>query len=169
MKNKTVREVVIYILILLLVILCRTFVFSLIKVNGSSMINTLHNKDIMILNKIYYKYNDIKRFDIVVIDDEKDYIIKRVIGLPGETVEYIDNELYINGKKIKEKFSHKDTDDYSLDKLDVDKIPKDYYFVLGDNRKNSMDSRIIGLIPKKKILGRAKYTLLPISRFGSKK
>ena len=169
MKKETIKEIIIYAVILVLVILFRTFFFSLIKVNGTSMINTLHDKDIMILNKIHYRFNDIKRFDIVVIEEEKDYIIKRVIGLPGETVEYIDNELYINGKKIKEKFSHKYTDNYSLKELDINKIPKNYYFVLGDNRKNSMDSRILGLIPKERILGKSEYTLFPFSRFGSKK
>ena len=168
MKKNTIKEIIIYGLILILVILFKTFFFSLIKVNGTSMINTLHNKDIMILNKINYIFNEIERFDIVVIEEDNDYIIKRVIGLPGENVEYINNVLYINGKKVKENFSHKYTDDYSLSELNIKKIPKNYYFVLGDNRKNSMDSRILGLIPKNKILGKAKYTIFPFSRFGSK-
>lgn len=162
------KESWIYILVILIVILVKMFIVSPIRVNGDSMIDTLHNKDIMILDKISYRFNEIKRFDIVVIKEDKEYLIKRVIGLPGEKVEYKDNELYINGNKIDEDFTHKKTEDFSLGELDSETIPENEYFVLGDNRENSMDSRIIGFIPRKNILGKTTLTILPFSRFGNK-
>lgn len=134
------------------------------------MTPTLHDKDIMILNKIVYRFNDIKRFDIVVIkkDDGQD-IIKRVIGLPGDKVEYKDNKLYINGKVVKENFLHADTEDLDTEKFGSLTVPKNSYYVLGDNRKNSIDSRYLGFIPKNEIEGRARYIIYPFKRYGEVK
>ena len=129
-----IRELMPYIIILIIVILLKCFVVTPIRVNGTSMIPTLHPKDIMILNKTAYYTKNPKRFDIVVVDLEDEKIIKRVIGLPGEEVEYHNNTLYINGKKVKENIDKVDTDDYKSGK-----IPKDSYLVLGDNRKGSYD------------------------------
>ena len=123
----------------------------------------------MILDKISYRFKDIKRFDIVVVDDKEELIIKRIIGLPGENIEYKDNKLYVNGKMVKENFSHKETYDYSIEELDATEVPEDSYFVLGDNRLNSKDSRIIGFIPKDQILGKTSLTIFPFNRFGNKK
>ena len=116
----------------------------------------------MILNSINYKVNDIKRFDIVVVNEGNEPIIKRVIGLPGEEVEYFDNKLYINGKRVKDKYPSKETNDFKI------YVKKGHYFVMGDNRTNSMDSRMLGSFPKNKILGRAKLTIYPFDRFGNK-
>ena len=82
MKNKT-KEIIIYGFIILVIILIRTFIITPIRVNGTSMDTTLQDKEIMILNKINYKLNDIERFDIVVIKKDDSYLIKRFIGLPG--------------------------------------------------------------------------------------
>lgn len=158
-----------YLVALLVVILIKTFVVAPIKVNGQSMMNTLKDKDIMILDKISYKFNNIKRFDIVVVKYNDEYLIKRVIALPGENVYYKGNKLYINGKKIAENFKHKKTDDFSLDELESTKVPDNMYFVLGDNRSNSMDSRIFGFIPKDKIIGKTSLTIFPFNRMGTKK
>lgn len=158
-----------YLVALLVVILIKTFVVAPIKVNGQSMMNTLKDKDIMILDKISYKFNNIKRFDIVVVKYNDEYLIKRVIALPRENVYYKGNKLYINGKKIDENFKHKKTDDFSLDELESTKVPDNMYFVLGDNRSNSMDSRIIGFIPKDKIIGKTSLTIFPFNRMGTKK
>ena len=103
MKN-IIKENIVYIVIILLVILIKIFIVTPVRVRGESMEKTLQNNDIMILNKMAYKFNDIKRFDIVVIDITDEYIIKRVIGLPGEKVEYKNNKLYINGKEKKETY-----------------------------------------------------------------
>ena len=129
------------------------------------MNNTLKNKDIMILDKISYRFQEIERFDIVVIKKGNDYLIKRVIGMPGETVEYKNNKLYINGKNIDEKFIHEKTNDFIME----EKIPDDCYFVVGDNRPVSNDSRYIGVINKKDILGKTSLVIFPFSRFGIKK
>lgn len=127
------------------------------------MVPTLNENDILVLNKMNRKY---KRFDIVVVKYNGSRLVKRVIGLPGETVEYKNSKLYVNGKYIKEDFISVETNDFSLEELGESKIPKGSYFVVGDNRGNSMDSRMIGLIPEKKILGTTSFTLFPFNRFG---
>ena len=118
----------------------------------------------MILNEINHKIKGIKRFDIVVIKSDGEYLIKRVIGLPGEKIRYEDNKLYVNDKYVEENFKHKQTMD-----IDEIEIPKGEYYVLGDNRVNSTDSRIIGTIPLKEIKGTTKFTVYPFDRFGNKK
>ena len=117
--NDKVKEILSYVIIIVIVLLIKHFIVTPIKVNGDSMNNTLKDKDIMILDKISYRFQDIKRFDIVVIKKDKEYLIKRVIGLPGETVEYKNNKLYINNKNVAEKFNHEETPDFILE----EKIP----------------------------------------------
>ena len=154
---KKYKEILSYIVIIVVILLIKQFIVTPIRVNGASMDDTLKDKDIMILDKISYRFSDIKRFDIVVIKLEDEYIVKRVIGLPKEKVEYKDNKLYINGKEVKENFSHKEIKDYVLE----EEIPDDYYFVVGDNRPVSLDSRVIGLINRKNILGKTSLTIFP--------
>ena len=161
-KN-TLRELIPYVVILLVVIVIKTFIFTPVIVNGKSMMNTLHDNDIMILNKIGMKLENPKRFDIVVIQTDHSKIIKRVIALPGETIEYRDNKLYINGKELKDSYGSDIT--YDIDKIT---LGKDEYYVLGDNRTDSVDSRILGPINKQDVLGYAKFIIYPLNRFGSK-
>ncbi len=163
--NDKVKEILSYVIIIVIVLLIKHFIVTPIKVNGDSMNNTLKDKDIMILDKISYRFQDIKRFDIVVIKKDKEYLIKRVIGLPGETVEYKNNKLYINNKNVAEKFNHEETADFILE----EKIPEGYYFVVGDNRPVSNDSRYIGLIKEEYILGKTSFVIFPFNRFGNKK
>lgn len=99
-KNKTFKTIMSYLLIIVLVILIRIFFIDPVRVDGGSMDTTLANGQIMILNKIVYKRNDVKRYDIVVVNEGDKSIIKRVIGLPGETIEYKDNKLYIMVRKL---------------------------------------------------------------------
>ena len=169
MEKENFKDLWIYVVIIIVVILIKIFIVAPIRVNGTSMIDTLEDKDIMILDKISYRFKEIKRFDIVVVDDKEELIIKRVIGLPGEYIEYKDNKLYVNGKYVKENFNRKEMEDYSIEELVKTKVPEDTYFVLGDNRSNSKDSRIIGFIPKKQILGKTSLTIFPFDRFGNKK
>ena len=157
-----IKEYLPYILVIILVLLLKKYVVSPIKVNGESMMKTLHDGDIMILNIINYRFNDIKRFEIVVVDEGDEYIIKRVIGLPGEIVTYKNNQLYINGKKMKENYGSAITEDFTY------KVKKGTYFVLGDNRTNSMDSRVFGSFKKKDIVGRTSLTIFPFNRIGNK-
>ena len=123
------------------------------------MVPTLKDGNIMILNKIGYRINGLKRFDIVVIDYDKERLIKRVVGLPNEKIEYKNNILYVDGKEVKETFINVDTEDFKFDK-----IPKDSYFLMGDNRGNSVDSRLFGPINKDNIIGKTKLIIFPIER-----
>ncbi len=161
--KKILKEYLPYVVILVLVLIIKYNVVAPIRVNGRSMNNTLKDGDIMILNIIGYKTSNLKRFDIVVVDNGKDYLIKRVIGLPGEEVEYIDNKLYINGKLVKDKYGNGNTSNFKV------KVKNNSYFVLGDNREDSLDSRYYGSFNKKKILGKTNFTVFPFNRFGNKK
>ena len=143
------------------------YVVTLQQVVGPSMDSTLKNQDVVILFKSHYKLFDMKRFDIIAFNyaDTK-YLIKRVIGLPGDKVEYKNNVLYINGKEIEEEFleGHK-TNDFNTLSLGYETIPEGKYLVLGDNRENSLDSRSFGLIDEKDILGKVTIKIWPFYEF----
>ena len=168
MKSETKKELIIYGSIILAIILIRTFIVTPVRVNGTSMYSTLNDGEIMILNKINYKFSDIKRFDIVVVKTENNKIIKRVIGLPGETLKYEDNVLYINGQEVKESYLKEKTEDFNINELGYKKIPQDCYFVMGDNRDNSNDSRIIGCVKREQIKGKTSLVIFPFKNAGYK-
>ena len=168
---KKIKEISIYLLIIVMVILIRTFIITPVRVNGTSMDPTLKNGEIMILNKIKYNNKDIKRFDIVVVKMDKELLIKRVIGLPNEEVKYVDNKLYINNEYVEETFLNEGvyTTNFSLSDINLEKIPENCYFVMGDNREISLDSRTFGCFSKDKILGSANLVLFPFTKLGYKK
>ena len=163
-KKNIIKEIISYVLIIGGVLLLKTFVVSPIIVNGDSMNKTLKDGDIMLLNKWSYHFDEIERFDIVVLKDEDGYLIKRVIGLPEDIIYYMNNNLYINGVKTKEEFALGNTDYFGEVHLKDDE-----YFVVGDNRENSLDSRKFGPVEKKQILGKTHYVLFPFKRFGEVK
>ncbi len=167
--EKLVKNLLPYIIIVILVVLVRSFIVTPAIVDGSSMLPNLQNNNVIILNKLDYKLNNIKRFDVVVIDYNGEKLIKRIIGLPGEHIEYKENNLYVNGFITNEIFDHKKTNDFKLEMLGYLTIPGDKYFVLGDNRLNSTDSRVIGLIDKKDILGSVSYRIFPITKISKVK
>lgn len=147
------------------------YIATVQQVVGPSMEPTLKEGDILILNKIGYKIFDVKRFDIVAVrTNTSKYFVKRIIGLPGDKIEYIDNVLHINGKGYKEPFLSEETitENFSLSDLGYDEIPKDMYLVLGDNRTNSDDSRNpkIGLVKKDDILGKNSIRIWPPNKIG---
>ena len=156
-----------YIIIIIAVLFIKAFIVTPIKVNGESMYPTLEESDIMILNKTAYYFNEPKRFDIVVVDMPDEYLIKRIIGLPGEHIEYKNNTLYVNGKVVKENFEHGKTADFNVEELGSTTVPEGSYLVLGDNRENSLDSRELGFMKEEQLLGRTSLIILPFSRIGS--
>jgi signal peptidase I len=162
--KKIIKEVIPYIIIIIVVTLIRKFIATPVIVSGPSMKPTLKDKEILLLNKVSYKYSNIKRFDIVVIHIDNKEIIKRVIGLPGENVVYRSNKLYIDGHELENDYSFK-TDDFSLKTIpncnNCIKIPEDKYLVLGDNRAISADSRTYGLIDKSEIQGKVDVSIWP--------
>ena len=162
LKNIKWKEVRDYALIVLAVILIRSFIMTPALVNGGSMDDTLKDGQLVILNKIVYRFKDINRFDIVVVKnyEGRDKIIKRVIGLPNETIEYKDNLLYINDELVKTDFDFKDTEDFSVTTSDGE------YFVMGDNRPVSKDSRMLGNFTKKEIVGKVTIRLYPFNKIG---
>ena len=162
--NKRIKDILEYAIIIIAVILFRTFLYSPIRVSGASMVPTLNNGDIMILDKIGYRTKGLDRFDIVVIKYEKEKIIKRVIGLPGDYIQYENDKLYVNGEYVDEPFDRKEMDDFTLEDLGENIIPEGKYLVLGDNRTISKDSRIIGLVDKKDIEGYTSIIIFPFKR-----
>ena len=167
MKN-IIKELLPYVLILGGVILIRTFIVTPVIVSGDSMKPNLHNGDLLLERKIGYNSTNIKRFDIVVIKEGKEEIIKWIIGLPGEHISYKNNKLYVNDKVLEENFDFRKTNDFNLEEIcSCNSIPEGKYLVLGDNRPISKDSRMIGLIDEKDILGKAVYRIWPISKFGN--
>lgn len=160
------KELVPYIIIIFVVITIRTFIATPVRVNGKSMYPTLKEGEILILNKMDRKFN---RFDIIVADVSNIKVIKRVIGLPGENISYENCKLYINGKETKDFVKECITEDFSLENLyGYDMIPEGYYFVMGDNRGDSADSRKyeIGLIKSDQIQGKATFRIFPFKVFG---
>lgn len=160
---KLVKEIVPYVIIVIVVVLIRSFVVTPVQVDGDSMYPTLINNEILILKKYDKSY---ERFDIVVFNYNNSKLVKRIIGLPGENIFYKNNQLYINNKKINDVNLNVLTNDFNLNDLGYTKIPEGYYFVLGDNRINSLDSRVIGLISEEDILGVANFSIFPFDKFG---
>jgi len=150
-----------YMIIICLVVakLITSFVFLSVMVDGNSMSTTLKHGDKGITDGLFYKMFGIERFDIVILEEESfnDKLVKRVVGLPGETVRYEKGILYINGKEIKENFISEEVAKqtktlYGNDTFEC-KLGKNEYYVLGDNRGNSTDSRYFGAIKKSQIKG----------------
>ena len=174
MNDKTkniIKDISSYVIVILIVIIIRVFIFDPVRVDGPSMDTTLANGQILILDKMSYRKKDIKRFDIVVIKLDSKKIIKRVIGLPNEVVEVKDNTIYVNGKEINDPYASTDTDDFDMGKIGLIKIPGDSYLVMGDNREVSLDSRYaeVGTIKRDKILGKATLRVWPFTKIGKVK
>ena len=166
---KVIKELVPYIIIVISVVLIRTFIMTPVRVHGESMSPYLEEGEILILNKLDNSY---ERFDIVVINSNDTKIIKRIIGLPGETVSYKECKLYINDEEVEDFVKDCTTKEFSLTTLyDYLMIPDGYYFVMGDNRDNSSDSRDyrIGLINESQIEGTVSIRLYPFNRLGKLK
>lgn len=169
---RVVCQLVIYFLLAIaLETLIPQYVVERTVVNGDSMLNNFESGDNLIVEKVSYHVRDPKRFDVIVFypygKGVKDYYIKRVIGLPGETIQIKGSDVLVDGEVLKEDFG-KDPIDYSGIAEKPLKLGKDEFFVLGDNRKISEDSRYqeVGLVKKKNIAGRVVLRIYPFSKFG---
>jgi len=144
------------------------FLYQPVKVEGTSMAPLLSDQERIFINKFVYRFEPIQRGDVVVfwypLDHTKSFI-KRVVGLPGETVEIRQGALYVNTKVIPEPYvppQYEDNSDYG-----PYTVEKDHFFVLGDHRISSNDSRVFGAVPSQFIYGRAVFAYWPVDHFGS--
>jgi signal peptidase I len=164
-----------YIIVIIVTVLVFIYVFSFHQVIGNSMSPTLREGDVAILSKINYRIFKIKRNDVVAIQTDNDkLLVKRIIGLPGEDIHYLDNILYINNQPYTEEFLKEDVETNNFmfeDVCPIDKcpngvIPEDMYLVLGDNRGDSLDSRdpSLGLVSKKDIIGKSLIRIWPLNK-----
>lgn len=161
------------ILIFVTIYIIPNYVIQRTIVDGSSMENSLHNGEHLIVEKISYRFNQLDRFDIIVFypygrKNKDDYYVKRIIGLPGETVQIIGEDIYINNILLEEDYGKNPIEDPGRAAQPI-KLGSDEYFVLGDNRNISRDSRDsdVGNVLKENIGGRAVFRISPLSRFGT--
>ena len=157
--KKFLKELLPYIIVILAVILIRVFIATPVRVTGTSMVPTLNNKEIMILVKLTKYFESYKRFQIVVIKTGNSYLIKRVIALPGEKIKCVDGVIYINNKVLEDNYGSGLTTDF-----DEVKLGNDEYFVMGDNREVSQDSRFIGPIKESNIKGYTNLVIYPLNK-----
>jgi len=157
-------------IVLIITYVVVTFVGQRTEVNGMSMFPTLTDGDNLIVEKISYRVNEPRRFDIIVFPypgDEKVHYIKRIIGLPGETVQIINGDIFINQVLLEEDYGYEPITSAGT-ALEPIVLGEDEYFVLGDNRNNSQDSRYttVGNIHREDIVGRAWLRIWPLKSFG---
>ena len=159
------------IVILVLTYVIITYVGQRTSVSGSSMETTLSDGDQLLVDKLSYRFQNPKRFDIIVFPyqyEENVYYIKRIIGLPGETVQVKDGYVYINGEKLESDIYGKEVMQSAGIAAEPITLGDDEYFVLGDNRNNSSDSRdpSVGILKRKDLLGRAWVRIYPFDKVG---
>lgn len=163
--------VIIYVVVIFTcAFLINTYLGQRTRVYGDSMNPTLTDKDQLLMNKFTYLLSDPQRFDVIIFQytgGEQDYYIKRVIGLPGETVQIVDGEIYIDGEVLKTDFMVEGITEGKRAKEPI-VLGEDEYFVLGDNRQNSKDSRdeAVGNVNRVQILGKASFRIWPLNLLG---
>ncbi len=167
--KKIIKELYPYVLIVLIVVLIRTFIITPVVVSGDSMKPNLNNGELLLVRKIGYNGSAIKRSDIIVLkttdtNGNQEEIIKRVIGLPGEHISYKNNKLYVNNDLVEETYKFRDTKDFNLEEIcSCTSIPAGKYLILGDNRPISKDSTEFGLIDEEDIVGKAVLRIWPLT------
>ncbi|MDO5410486.1 MAG: signal peptidase I [Lachnospiraceae bacterium] len=174
MTEETIKNIKEWIIYAIIVVAASMFIVTFIAqrtiVDGNSMNNTLQNGDNLVVDKVSYRFSDPDRFDIVVFryhNEKNTFYIKRIIGLPGETIQIVDDDIYVDGKLLEE--------DYGKDPMleagratEPVTLGNDEYFVLGDNRNDSADSRdpSVGNIQEDWIVGRALFRITPLKKMG---
>ncbi|GAE93629.1 signal peptidase I [Gracilibacillus boraciitolerans JCM 21714] len=173
MQKKSIWPIVrIVVFALLLAVFFRSYLFASYVVNGKSMEPTLHDGNLLMVNKMIYDLKAIDRFDVIVFHaNEKEDYVKRVIGQPGDHIAYKDDVLYINGEEVEESYLAQYripgeilTEDFTLEEVTNEKVvPEGKLFVLGDNRKKSYDSREIGFVDQETVVGKVDIRYWPMS------
>lgn len=172
--GKLFRSKLFWFLVILffLVLLFRNLVMEQVRVGGQSMEPTLQDKDILLVEKRTYEKKEPERYDIIVLNTQGNSFwgqqyVKRIIGLPGETIQIKEGKVWINGKKLKEPFDFEEIEDGGLANEKIE-LGDDEYFVLGDNRNNSKDSRHleIGTVNLKQIKGKVWVRVYPFYHIG---
>ncbi len=174
-KDRNLKREIISLLIYVAVVMGITFLIihfvgQRTYVSGSSMESTLSDGDNLIVDKLTYHFSDPKRYDIIVFPyqyEDNTYFIKRIIGLPGETVQIVDGTIYIDGEVLNESYGREVMQNSGM-AADPITLGEDEYFVLGDNRNDSTDSRdpSVGKIKRNQIIGRAWVRIWPLSKIG---
>ena len=167
MKQEIFEWIMVFVVAAGLAFVVRTFIFEPVRVDGASMMNTLVDGEYMIATKFDYVWGDPERFDIVICNypntSDGMYRVKRVIGMPDETIELRAGELYIDGKHIEQNFEMTPNEAY----FGPYTVPPGHYFVIGDNRNNSKDSRsaMVGPLSRDEIKGHVRAVVFPFGRF----
>lgn len=168
-----IREGLIYLLLILLcVFVIPKYVVQRTVVSGTSMENTLHDGESLLVEKVSYHFTDPNRFDVVVFypdeEDRSEYYVKRVIGLPGETIQIDGDDIYIDGEILPEEFGKQEITYPGIAETPV-VLGDDEYFLMGDNREISFDSRYeeIGPVHKNMIAGKAALRIWPLNKIGA--
>ena len=166
-KREIFEWIMVFVVAAALAFVVRTFIFEPVRVDGSSMLNTLTDGEYMIATKFDYLLGDPERFDIVICDypntSDGMYRVKRVIGLPDETIELRAGELYVDGVHIEQDFDMTPNETY----FGPYTVPPGHYFVMGDNRNNSKDSRsaMVGPLERNEIKGHVRAVVFPFGHF----
>jgi len=169
------RLLSVVVLAIVLAVFFRTVLFASYVVDGESMEPTLYDGNLLMVNKMVYNLADVNRFDVIVFHaNEEDDYVKRVIGLPGDRLEYKDGQLFVNGEYIEEDFlngfvqaddSWSTTTNFTLEETTgEEKVPEGKLFVMGDNREDSLDSRSFGFISTDQIVGKVDISYWPLSQ-----
>lgn len=159
--KKFFKELLPYLIIILVVVVLRSYVITPVTVDGPSMQTTLYTNDVMLLYK--FNKNNVKRYDIVVVKHGSDRLIKRLIGMPGDTIKCVGGIIYLNNEPA-DNYGYGNNFDFEAVKLSNDE-----YFVIGDNREDSFDSRYFGPINKDQMMGNVNFIFFPFNRFGTVK
>ncbi|SIS44877.1 signal peptidase I [Salimicrobium salexigens] len=164
------------ILAALVALVFRTFIFASYIVDGESMEPTLYDGNLLMVNKVSYEWTEIHRQDVIVFHyNEKDDYVKRVIGLPGDEIAVKDDELYVNDERLEETYLDKlrpedgevFTSSFTLEGITgIPTVPPGKLFVLGDNRRHSLDSRSFGFIDSASVVGKVSIRYWPMSQVG---